>query len=354
MAPTSIAERTKRLAFKAALAAVAGLALWALLAWWTSLAASRLYAAPAPVVIRFSHVVAQDTPKGQMVQRLGELVAQRSGGRMRVDIFPDSQLYGDEDEMEALQLGAVEMLAPSLSKFGNVGLPEFEVFDLPYLFADTAQVQRVMRGPVGERLLAQLERQHMVGLGFLDNGFKQMSARKPLHTPADFKGLRLRVQSSAVLVAQMQALGAQAVVLPFGETRRALVHGVVDGTENPLSNFLTQGLAAVQPHVTLTQHGYLGYLVVTNPQFWASLVPADRELLRQCLQDALAFGNRKSAELNQQAQDRLARTPGLQLHGLTASERTALRQAVQPAYEAFERSVEPALMRDVRRALEPN
>lgn len=311
-----------------------------------------LYAEPAEVVIRFSHVVAHDTPKGRMVQRLGELVAQRSGGRMRVDIFPDSQLYGDEDEMEALKLGAVEMLAPSLSKFGNVGLPEFEVFDLPFLFADTAQVQRMMLGPVGQRLLVKLERQQMVGLGFLDNGFKQMSARKPLRTPADFKGLRLRVQSSAVLVAQMQALGAQAVLLPFGETRRALANGVVDGTENPLSNFLTQGLATVQPHVTLTQHGYLGYLVVTNPRFWASLKPADRELLRLCLQDALAFGNRKSAEMNQLAQDSLARMPGLQLHALTVTERTALRRAAQPAYAAFERSVEPAFMRDVRRALE--
>jgi C4-dicarboxylate-binding protein DctP len=342
MALTSIAERTKRCGLGAVL-------LWAALLW-----GPQLQAAPAEVVIRFSHVVARDTPKGQMVQRLAELVAQRAGGRMRVDIFPDSELYGDEDEMEALRLGAVEMLAPSLSKFGNVGLPEFEVFDLPYLFSDTQQVQRVMQGPVGQRLLAKLERQQMVGLGFLDNGFKQMSARKPLRTPADFKGLRLRVQSSAVLVAQMQALGAQAVALPFGETRRALANGVVDGTENPLSNFLTQGLATVQPHVTLTQHGYLGYLVVTNPRFWASLKPADRELLRQCLREALAFGNRQSADMNQQAQRHLARMQGLQLHSLTVAERAALRQAAQPAYAAFERSVEPAFMREVRRALDPD
>ncbi len=194
----------------------------------------------------------------------------------------------------------------------------------------------------------------MLRLRFLVNGFKQISARMPLRTPTDFKGLRLRVQSSAVLVAQMQALGAQAVALPFGETRRALAHGVVDGTENPLSNFLTQGLATVQPHVTLTQHGYLGYLVVTNPRFWASLKPADRELLRQCLQEALAFGSRQSAEMNQQAQDRLARMPGVQLHSLTVAERAALRQAAQPAYAAFERSVEPAFMREVRRALDPD
>ena len=339
---TSIAQRIRRHSLGAALLlAVLQMPL-------------QLSAAPVEVVIRFSHVVAQDTPKGQMVQRLGELVAQRSGGRMRVEIFPDSQLYGDEDEMEALKLGAVEMLAPSLSKFGNVGLPEFEVFDLPYLFTSTSQVQGLMQGPVGQRLLAKLERQQMVGLGFLDNGFKQMSARKPLRSPADYKNLRLRVQSSAVLMAQMQALGAQAVALPFGETRRALANSVVDGTENPLSNFLTQGLAAVQPHVTLTQHGYLGYLVVTNPRFWASLKPSDRELLRQCLQDALAFGNRKSAEMNQQAQDTLARMPGVQLHSLTTAERAALRQAAQPAYAAFERSVEPAFMRDVRHALDVN
>ena len=342
MSITSIAERIKHYSQGAALLSLA------------LLTAPQRQAESAVVVIRFTHVVAQDTPKGQMVQRLGELVAQRSGGRIRVDIFPDSQLYGDEDEMEALKLGAVEMLAPSLSKFGNVGLPEFEVFDLPFLFDDTQQVQRLIRGPVGRRLLAKLERQHLLGLGFLDNGFKQMSARKALRTPADFKDLRLRVQSSGVLVAQMQALGAQAVVLPFGETRRALASGVVDGTENPLSNFLTQGLAAVQPHVTLTQHGYLGYLVVTNSRFWASLRPTDRELLRQCLQDALAFGNRKSAEMNQQAQDSLARTSGVQLHMLTVAERSALRKAVHPAYAAFERSVEPAFMRDVRRALDAN
>jgi C4-dicarboxylate-binding protein DctP len=318
------------------------------------LAVPKSQAAPAEVVIRFSHVVAPDTPKGLMAQRLAERIAQRSGGRMRLDVFPDSQLYGDEDEMEALRLGAVEMLAPSLSKFGNVGLPEFEVFDLPYLFTDMQQLQRVMQGPVGQRLLAKLERQQMVGLGFLDNGFKQMSARKPLRTPADFKGLRLRVQSSSVLVAQMQALGAQAVALPFGETRRALANGVVDGTENPLSNFLTQSLATVQPHVTLTQHGYLGYLVVTNPRFWASLKSADRELLRQCLQEALDFGNHKSAELNQQAQDVLARMPGVQMHRLTAAERAVLRRAAQPAYATFERGVEPSFMHDVRHALDAN
>src|SRR5665647_505212 len=148
-----------------------------------------------------------------MAKRFKELVEQRAGGRIRVEVYPDSQLYGDDDEMEALRLGAVEMLAPSLSKFGNFGVPEFEVFDLPFLFSDLEQVRLVTQGPVGQQLLQRLNRQQMMGLGFLDNGFKQMSASKPLRTPADFKGQRFRVQASRVLVAQMRALGAQPVVL---------------------------------------------------------------------------------------------------------------------------------------------
>lgn len=329
------------------LAPIGGLVLGALL----SMINGVVQAGRPEVLVRFSHVVAQDTPKGLMAKRFKELVEQRAGGRIRVEVYPDSQLYGDDDEMEALRLGAVEMLAPSLSKFGNFGVPEFEVFDLPFLFSDLEQVRLVTQGPVGQQLLQRLNRQQMMGLGFLDNGFKQMSASKPLRTPADFKGQRFRVQASRVLVAQMRALGAQPVVLPFDETQRALASGVVDGAENPFSNFLTQGLAKVQPEVTLTQHGYLGYAVVTNPRFWASLAIADRDLLTRALADALALGNRLSAELNQQALERLQRTPGVRVHTLTPQERSALRLAVQPVYDGFQRIVGPELLNDVHRAI---
>ena len=327
--------------------ALGGLMLAALLA----LASGAAHAAKPEVLLRFSHVVAPDTPKGMMASHFKELVTQRSGGRIRVEVYPDSQLYGDDDEMEALRLGAVEMLAPSLSKFGNYGLPEFEVFDLPFLFDDLAQVRRVTQGPVGQQLLERLGRQQMLGLGFLDNGFKQMSARKPLRTLADFKGQRLRVQASRVLVAQMRALGAQPVVLPFGETQQALASGVVDGAENPLSNFLTQGLAPLQPDVTLTQHGYLGYAVVTNPRFWASLTRPDRELLSGALAEALALGNRLSAQMNQEALQQLQRSPDVRIHSLTAPQRAALRSAVQPVHDGFARSVGAGLLKDVQQAI---
>lgn len=294
-------------------------------------------AAPAPMLVRFSHVVAPDTPKGLMVERFQALVAQRSGGRIRVAVYPDSQLYGDQDEIEALQLGAVEMLAPSLSKFSAMGVGGFEVFDLPFLFQDLGQVRCVTRGAIGRQLLEDLSRHRMVGLGFLDNGFKQMSAAKPLREPGDFKGLRLRIQASRVVAAQMRALGAHPVVLPFGETQRALASGVVDGTENPLSNFLSQGLAPVQAAVTLTDHGYLGYAVVANPRFWAHLAAPDRLLLQQALAEALEHGNRQSADLNAQALAALRQMPQVRVHALTPPQRDALRQAMQPVYADFQR-----------------
>lgn len=302
----------------------------------------------ADLVVRMSHVVAPDTPKGQMATRFQQLVAQASGGRIRVEVYPDSRLYGDDDEMEALRLGAVEILAPSLSKFGAAGVSEFDVFDLPFLFDTLAQVRCVTQGVIGQQLLQALARQQMVGLGFLDNGFKQMSAPRPLREVADFKGLRLRIQASRVLAAQMRALGAHPVVLPFGDTRRALAEGVVDGAENPLSNFLTQGLAPWQRAVTLTDHGYLGYAVVANPRFWASLDDKDRTLLERALSQALWEGNTQAAALNQQALATLKKTPGIQVYSLSPTQRAALRRAVQPVHTDFAQRVGAPLLRDVK------
>ncbi|WP_066271879.1 DctP family TRAP transporter solute-binding subunit [Hydrogenophaga palleronii] len=316
-----------------------------------TLAAPALAARRQPLRLRFSHVVAPDTPKGRMAQRFQDLVHQRAGERIRVQVHPDSSLYGDDDEMEALRLGAVEMLAPSLSKFGMAGVPEFDVFDLPYLFNDLVQVRRVTQGAVGRELLQRLARQQMLGLGYLDNGFKQMSALRPLLQPADFQHLRVRVQAPGVLQAQMQAWGARAVVLPFAETQRALAGGVVDAAENPLSNFLTQGLAPWQPHVSLTGHGYLGYAVVANPRFWSSLARADRTLLGEALAEALESGNRLSAELDSQALHHLRQMPGVQLHVVPEATREALRVAAQPVHAGLQRRLGTGLLDAVRRAL---
>ncbi len=296
---------------------------------------SALAASDKGVTLRFSHVVAEETPKGLAANRFKVLVEQRSGGRIRVLIYPDTQLYGDADEMQALQLGAVEMLAPSLSKFGPIGFPEFEMFDLPFLFGQVADVRRITQGPLGQRLLERLKRHGMIGLGYFDNGFKQMSANRPLLSPADFVGLRMRIQASRVIAAQMRALGAQPVSLPFSETRQALEAGVVDGTENPVSNFWTQRMDEVQTDLSLTEHGYLGYAVVVNQRFWLSLSLDDRELLEQALREALAYGNKIADTQNDKALATLRQAGTTRIHVLSEAQRERLRHAVEPVHKAL-------------------
>ncbi len=307
--------------------------------------------AHAGLLIRFSHVVAEDTPKGLAAQRFKVLVEQRSQGRITVVVYPGAQLYGDRDEMEALQIGAVEMLAPSLSKFGRLGFPEFELFDLPFLFGNMQEVQIVTTGPVGQKLLAGLARQHLVGLGYLNNGFKQMSGNRPLLEPADFAGLRMRVQASRVIAAQMRALGAYPVALPFSETREALGQNVVRGTENPLSNFWTQNMHTVQTDLSLTNHGYLGYAIVTSERFWLSLNEADRILISRALREALDFGNQIADAQNDKALNALRESATTRVHTLTPAQRTRLRKTVQPVYEQFNHRVGPQWIRDVEKAL---
>lgn len=308
--------------------------------------------AAGAVTIRLSHVVAQQTPKGLALQRFKDLVEQRSDGAVRVAIYANSSLYGDTDEMQALQMGAIDMLAPSLSKFGRIGFPEFEAYGLPFLFESAKQVRRVCDGPLGERMLASLGRQRMVGLGYLDNGFKHMSANRPLLTPADYKGLRMRVQDSRVIAHQMRALGAQPVNLSFGETRRALASGVVDGTENPVSNFWTQRMHEVQTDLTLTQHGYLGYAVVAHRDFWASLPTAQRGLVHDALREALAWGNTIAQQENDDALAALRASRTTHIHQPDASQRERLRQAVGEVYDTLEKRIGSEWMRSLRAGLQ--
>lgn len=308
-------------------------------------------AAPGALTIRLSHVVAHQTPKGLALLRFKERVQALSEGRIQVVIYPNSTLYGDADEMQALQLGAVDMLAPSLSKFGRMGFPEFELFDLPFLFDDARAVRRITNGAVGQELLVGLGRQRMVGLGFLDNGFKHMSANKPLLELADFAGLRMRVQSSRVIAHQMRSLGAQPVVLTFAETRRALATGVVDGTENPVSNFWTQRMHEVQTDLSLTQHAYLGYCLVVHQRFWQHLRPDDRDLIQTAMGEALHWGNAIAQYENDQALAALRANGATRIHRPSVEQRERLRHAMQGVYLGLEGRIGAGLLQRVQGAL---
>ena len=247
--------------------------------------------AQSPIVIKFSHVVAADTPKGKAADFFAKRAAELTKGRVKVEVYPNSQLYKDKEELEALQLGSVQMLAPSLSKFAPLGVKEFEVFDLPFIFDDYNDLHKVTQGPVGQGLLKKLETRGITGLAYWDNGFKVMSANKPLKSVEDYRGLKMRIQSSKVLEAQMRALGALPQVLAFSETYQALQTGVVDGTENPPSNLYTQKMHEVQKYLSVTNHGYLGYAVIVNKKFWDGL-PADiRAALTKAMAEATKVGN---------------------------------------------------------------
>src|SRR5712672_1176344 len=257
-------------------------------------------AAPAqqPIVIKFSHVVAPDTPKGKGALKFKELAETYTNGKALVEVYPNSQLYKDNEELQALQLGAVQVLAPSLAKFCPLGAREFEVFELPVSLPSKAALRKVTDGALGAKLMGLLEPKSIKGLAYWDNGFKDMSANKPLRMPEDFKGLKMRIQSSKVLEAQMRALGAIPQVMAFSEVYQALATGVVDGTENPPSNLYTQKMFEVQKYATLTNHGYLGYALIVNKKFWDDL-PADiRPKLEKAVAEATEYANETSQKEN--------------------------------------------------------
>lgn len=295
--------------------------------------------AQAPIVIKFSHVVATDTPKGKGAVRFKELAEKLTNGRVKVELYANSSLYKDKEEMEALQLGAVQMLAPSLAKFGPLGVKEFEVFDLPFLFVDQAALTRATQGPVGKMMLAKLEPKGIKGLAFWNNGFKQMTANKPLHVPADFKGMKMRIQSSKVLDAQFRAVGANPQVMAFSEVYQALQTGVVDGTENTPSNIYTQKMHEVQKFMTISDHGYIGYAVIVNKKFWDSL-PADiRPKLDQAMAEATTYANAIAQVENNQAVDGIRKWGKTAIYTLTPAEKAQWRTAMLPVRKEMESRV---------------
>src|SRR5829696_7662917 len=258
-------------------------------------------AAQDPIVIKFSHVVTPDTPKGKGAEKFRELAEKYTNGKVKVEVYPNSQLYKDKEEVDALQLGAVQMLAPSLAKFGPLGAREFEVFDLPFILPNHAALRKVTDGELGKRLFKKLETKGIVGLAYWDNGFKIMSANRPLRVPEDFRGLKMRIQSSKVLEAQMRALGAIPQVMAFSEVYQALQTGVADGTENPPSNMFTQKHYEVQKFATLSDHGYLGYAVIANKKFWEGLPTDVRGQLEAAMKDATVYANEISQQENDDA-----------------------------------------------------
>jgi C4-dicarboxylate-binding protein DctP len=306
-----------------------------------------LNAQAAPIVIKFSHVVAHNTPQGKAADYFKKLAEKRTNGRIKVEVYPNSQLYKDKEELEALQLGAVQMLAPSLAKFSQFGVKEFEVFDLPFIFDNYQELHKITQGAIGVKLLAKLEPKGIHGLAYWDDGFKVMSANKPLKTPDDFKGQKMRIQSSLVLDSQMRSMGADALALHSSDVYKALLAGVVNGTENPPSKLYTQRIHEVQRYVTLSDHGYLGYAVIVNKKFWNGL-PADiRTIIEGAIKDTSRYANDTAKKANDDALAAVKKSGKSQFIILTPQERALWKKTMDKTHKEHMGRIGADLVKEV-------
>ncbi|HEY2424973.1 MAG TPA: DctP family TRAP transporter solute-binding subunit [Pseudolabrys sp.] len=289
--------------------------------------------AQSPIVIKFSHVVANDTPKGKGSLKFKELAEQYTNGKVKVEVYPNSQLFKDKEEIEALQLGSVQMLAPSTAKFAPLGAKEFEALDLPWLFKDDETYTNAMKGEVGKWLFAKLESKGISGLAYWDNGFHMTSANRPLLAPTDFQGLKIRISGSKIADQYFRELGSIPQIMAFSEVYQALQTGVVDGCENTPSNYLTQKFHEVQKHITVSYHAHLQYAVVVNSKFWNGL-PADiRVQLDKAMAEATAYTNSIARKENEDALAEIKASGKTTLHYLTDDQRKAWQVAMAPTYK---------------------
>nr|WP_163336736.1 TRAP transporter substrate-binding protein [Desulfopila sp. IMCC35008] len=291
-----------------------------------------------PVTIKFSHVVAENTPKGQMANKFKDLVAERLGGKVVVEVFPNSQLFGDNKVLEAMLLGDVQMGAPSLSKFSRY-TKKLQIYDLPFLFKDMKAVDTFQQSEKGQELLTSLEKKGLVGLGYLHNGMKQLSSSKELHVPADANGLKFRIMTSEVLAAQFQAVNATPLKKPFSEVFTLLQTKAIDGQENTWSNIYSKKFFEVQPYITESNHGLLDYMVVTSKEFWYGLPDDVRTEVKKALDDAILFGNQVAAQKATDDRQKIVDSKRSQIITLDDAERAQWVEVMKPVWKKFEHEI---------------
>ena len=293
-----------------------------------------------PISIKFAHVVAEHTPKGQGALMFKKLAEERLPGQVKVEVYPNSSLFGDGKEMEALLLGDVQLLAPSLAKFEHYSRP-IQIFDLPFLFTDINALDRFQQSPQGQALLKSMEGKGITGLGYWHNGMKQLSANKALYEPKDARGLKFRVQASAVLDEQFKALRAAPRKMSFAEVYQGLQTGVVNGTENTWSNYESQNVYEVQKFFTESNHGAIDYMVITNTKFWNGLPEEVRKTLDEVMAEVTVEVNKQAEALNQTSRQRIADSGNSEIIILTPEQRELWREAMRPVWKKFESDIGP-------------
>ena len=295
-------------------------------------------AVAAPITIKFSHVVAENTPKGQMANKFRDLVAERMGDKVVVEVFPNSQLFGDNKVLEAMLLGDVQIAAPSLSKFTRY-TKSLQIFDLPFLFKDMAAAEKFQNSEAGQGLLMSMEKKGLIGLGYIHNGLKQLSASKPMRVPEDAKGMKFRIQASDVLAAQFKALDAVPLKKPFSEVFTLLQTKAIDGQENTWSNIYSKKFFEVQDYITESNHGLIDYLVVTSTEFWNGLPDDIRTEVKKAMDEAIKFGNQVAAEKATGDRQKIIDSKRSEIIQLTDAERAQWVEVMKPVWEEFEKEI---------------
>jgi len=291
-----------------------------------------------PVVIKFAHVVAENTPKGQAANKFKDIVEERLNGKVVVEVFPNSQLFGDNKVLEAMLLGDVQLAAPSLSKFERY-TEKLMIFDLPFLFKDMAAVEKFQKSDAGVKLLESLERRGLVGLGYLHNGMKQLSSSTALRVPEDAAGLKFRIMTSDVLAAQFQAVGAVPLKKPFSEVFTLLQTKAIDGQENTWSNIYSKKFFEIQPYITESNHGVLDYMVVTSKEFWMGLPDDLRIEIKKALDEAIVFGNMIAEKKSVEDRQKIVDSGRSEIIQLTDAERAQWVEAMKPVWKQFEEKI---------------
>ena len=300
------------------------------------------------IKIKFPHVVSEKSPKGQAALKFKERAEALLAGRVKVEVYPNSQLMGDDESLEALANGDIQMIALSLSKFDRL-TKKLQLFDLPFLFRDMAAVDRFQQSPEGKALLREIEPKGLLGLAYWHSGMKQFTANKPLIVPADAAGLKFRIQESDLLEAQFRALKANPQKMALGEVYQALTNGVIDGQENTWSNIYRLKFFEVQKHITETNHGVIDYMVTVNAKWWKGLPPDIRAGLEQALADATADNNANAEKSVLTDRDKVLASGKTTLHTLTPAQLGEWRAAMAPVWKQFEAQIGPDLIRAASR-----
>lgn len=290
-----------------------------------------------PILIRFSHVTSEKSPKGQGALMFKRLAEERLPGKVKVEVYARSQKFDDNQAPLALLFGDIEMAAPSLSKFRTFS-KKMQVFDLPFLFSNTDALHHFQQSSMGKELLNSMTAQGIQGLAYWDNGARVISAKRAIVQPADAKRLVLRIEPSSVFQEQYARVGAVGIEMPFSRLPDAMKEGLISAQENAWSNIRSMKVHRFHNHFTELEHSYLGYMVITSSTFWDGLPAEIRTSLENILKEVTAKVNAMAAEQARSARQEVLQS-GANLVELSEADRQAWQDALKPVWKLFEEEI---------------